>query len=112
MIHFRSYLATIIAIVVKEIPTPRRPASTSPSPSQTTYLSIRVRVRIIKMSDESQSSFLHEIKKTLRLICHRFFFQSTPVDGYRGLVDVIASEQLQLHLVLAVVEAVELQVFW
>lgn len=37
-----------------------------------------------------------------------FFFQSTPVDGYRGLVEVIASEQLQLHLVLAVVEAVEL----
>lgn len=61
------------------------------------------------MSDESQSSFLHEIKKTLRLICHRcFFFQSTPVDGYRGLVEVIASEQLQLHLVLAVVEAVDL----
>lgn len=35
-------------------------------------------------------------------------FQSTPVDGYRGLVEVIASEQLQLHLVLAVVEAVDL----
>lgn len=36
VIHFRSYLATIIALVIKEIPTPRRPASTSPSPSQTT----------------------------------------------------------------------------
>lgn len=34
---------------------------------------IRIRIRIIKMSDESQSSFLHEIKKTLRLICHRCF---------------------------------------
>lgn len=35
---------------------------------------IGVRIRIIKMSDESQSSFLHEIKKTLRLICHRLIY--------------------------------------
>lgn len=77
--HFRSYLATIIAVVVKE---------NSDTPSACICISIsiadhitdiririiRVRIRIIKMSDESQSSFLHEIKKTLRLICHRCLF--------------------------------------
>lgn len=114
MIHFRSYLATIIAVVVKE-------NSDTPSPCLCICIPISIadhitdiriiriiKIRIIKMSDESQSSLLHEIKKTLRLICHRCLFQSTPVDGYRGLVEVIASEQLQLHLVLAVVEAVDL----